>query len=368
MEYLVKNIYKVVKKVFTWLTKPQVQTFSELIIALFYAETFTFRDISSKLLWDTNVKHKLKRLINFLDNFELNKEFWKNYVKMIFSLPNFKLWSRKYITLLLDATTLKDDFWILAISISFEWRAIPVYLKMWKWVNESYDYRWRVKEVLKYLKDILPWKYKYELIADRWFQWINMFELCRELEWDHVIRINWSFKIKKSWWEEYIQLTLFENWIYLDVTLWKNNPYEWTNIVINSITDETWKEKKRYLSTTLKNKEQAINDYSRRMWIEESFRDLKQILKWEKYTKQIPSKNRLEKMLIFSCLSYSVQLSLWSEIQVPPSEYNKTSIIKRFQHILISATKKVAKLFVKLVSSIYSKLYRYTNNLFKIYG
>jgi len=44
------------------------------------------------------------------------------------------------ITLALDATTLKEDFWILAVTVSFNGRGIPLYLKCWKGVNESYLY------------------------------------------------------------------------------------------------------------------------------------------------------------------------------------------------------------------------------------
>ena len=43
-----------------------------------------------------------------------------------------------------------------------------------------------------------------------------------------------------------------------------------------------------------------------RMWIEESFRDLKQELGWEKYTEKIPSKGRLEKVVVISLISYVI--------------------------------------------------------------
>jgi hypothetical protein len=66
-------------------------------------------------------------------------------------LPGFKIRKRKYISILLNATTLKDDYWILAACISFEGRSIPIYLKMWSGANEPYDY---CKRVIKFMKNI----------------------------------------------------------------------------------------------------------------------------------------------------------------------------------------------------------------------
>ncbi|MFZ5985989.1 MAG: hypothetical protein ACOYWZ_02565, partial [Bacillota bacterium] len=75
--------------------------------------------------------------------------FGRVILRLYFVYLNFRLGKRKYISLLIDATTLKDDFWILSASISFCGRAIPVYLKIWTGVNTSYDYWDRVKEFLK---------------------------------------------------------------------------------------------------------------------------------------------------------------------------------------------------------------------------
>jgi len=91
-------------------------------------------------------------------------------------LPYFKLRSRKYISLVLDFTTLRDDFLILSASVSYMGRAIPVYMKMWRGVNESYDYWGRVESFLKDLKELLP-LHQYWLIFDRGFSSKRLFEI-----------------------------------------------------------------------------------------------------------------------------------------------------------------------------------------------
>jgi hypothetical protein len=77
----------------------------------------------------------------------------------------------------------------------------------------------------------------------------------------------------------------------------------------------------------------AATDYKRRMWIEQTFKDLKSVLKWETYTAKFPAHRRLEKLVALSCLSYGFQLCLGTQVSVPPSEEKKTSL--RFAFVII---------------------------------
>ena len=88
-------------------------------------------------------------------------------------------------------------------------------MKIWKGVNESYDYWGRVKIVLKELEAILPKGYLFEIVADRGFQGDIMFQMCKELGIDFIIMINYTYRIKLSNGEEYIQLSLFNDGYYV---------------------------------------------------------------------------------------------------------------------------------------------------------
>lgn len=359
-DYLTKQILRVVKKVFPYLTKPQQLTLSELIVALMSPSNFTLRDIASRLSGNTNVKHKLKRLKNFLDRLKIDVPFWSNFVKLIFSLPYFRLNKRKVITLVIDATTLKDDLWILAASVTYRGRCIPVYLKSWRDPNSPYNFWERVSKFLMDIKKILPKRFKYEIIADRGFQSTKLFEICKKLNWDYVVRINGNWMCKTSDGKYCMQLSLFEDGFYEGVILGKKEKYENVNIAINSVMDETGEKVRWYLATSLKDREQAITDYERRMWIEESFRDLKSILKWEEYTKKIPEKERLEKLITVSLISYAIGLSIGSKVSVPPSEEEKTTLYKRFQYLVVSWNRnaeKIVSLFITMLSVYLWRIY-----------
>lgn len=351
---LARKTYHILKRTFPYLNKYSQQTMSELLLALFSHQKFTLRHIASRLQGDTNVKHKLKRLRNFLDKLQLDEQFWQSYIQTLFCLPYMRLSSRSRVTLLIDATTLKDDFWVLAASISYRGRSIPVYMQLWTGVNESYDYWDRVETFSRTLQKLLPDKYEYELIGDRGFEGARMFGLCGELGWQQVIRINGSYKIKTKGGREFIQLHLCDGGGYREVMIGETNPTEGLNLAIGSSPDfqQRW-----HLATSIEPK-QALEDYRRRMWIEETFKDLKSVLKWETYTAKIPAGQRLPKLIVLSCLSYAIQLCLGTQIAVPPSEEAKTSLLQRFRHIYSSAYRKTEKIYTKMISAFYMRHYR----------
>src|SRR5699024_590138 len=361
---LARQTYHILKRTFPQYNKYTQQTLAELLLVMFSHQRFTLRHIASRLLGDTNVKHKLKRLQNFLDKISLDEQFWQSYVKTLFCLPYMKLRSRRKVTLLIDATSLKDDVWILAASISYRGRSLPVYLRQWKDVNSSYDYWGRVEAFLEELKALLPTKLDYELIGDGGFEGARMFGLCRRLGWDQVIRINGSYKIKTPGGREFVQLSLFDDGQYRNVIIGQTNPTEGLNLAVCSAADS---ERRWYLATSV-DPEQAAGDYERRMWIEQTFKDLKSVLKWETYTAKIPAKRRLEKLIVLSCLSYGFQLCIGTQVSVPPSEEKKTSLLQRFRHIYTSAYRKTKQLYSSMVEAFYVRHYNLSPMFAQLYG
>lgn len=361
---LAQQTYHILKRTFPQYNKYHQQTLAELMLALFSHQRFTLRHIASRLLGTTNVKHKLKRLQNFLDKLSLNEQFWQSYVQTLFCLPYMKLRSRSTITLLIDATSLKDDVWILAASISYRGRSLPVYLRQWKGVNTSFDYWERVEGFVEQLKELLPEDLDYELIGDGGFEGARMFALCRRMGWDQVIRINGSYSIKTPGGKEFIQLSLFDDGFYRQVIIGQTHPTEGMNLAVCSSEDS---DRRWYLATNV-DPEQAADDYARRMWIEQTFKDLKSVLKWETYTAKIPAHRRLEKLIVLSCLSYGFQLCLGTQVSLPPSEEKKTSLLQRFRHIYNSAYRKTKQIYTKMVAAFYLRHYRNSHKFANLYG
>lgn len=369
-EKLTKQVFKILKLTFPHLPKPRLEVMAQVIVAFFSPDSMRLREIASRLPGDTAVKHKLKRLQYFLDRLELDREFWKGYVKTIFILPHFRLMKRRYITLLIDVTTLRDDFWILSASVSYMGRSIPIYMKVWRGVNESYDYWGRVREFMKGLSEVLPRGHRYEIVyevvADRGFQGVEMWEICKEVGMEYVTRINGSYKVRVDS-RDYIQLTLFEDGYYEAVILGKSRPYR-TNIVVRSVEKEEGGRLRWYIATSLRDGERAVRDYERRVWIEESFKDLKEKLGWERYTRKVPRKRRMEGLIAISALSYAIQMSIGRWVEVPRSEERKMSILSRFQSLVKGMMDKLERYMMKLVNNVRVKVWAFEYKLSKMFG
>ena len=332
-----KHIHKILSLHFDSLPKPHLKTLSDLIVAFFFHDNFTLRDIAAHIPSPTHVKHKLKRLQNFLDRLNVDEEFWRGHVRLIFTLPYFYPIRRKKIVLLMDSTTLRNKYWVFALSVTYRNRAIPVYMGIWEGVKKKYQFWDRMREVIEMGKKILPSRYEYEIVADNGFGGNMMWEICDEMGWDYVTGINYTTSGEKIEGAEHVQLSLFHR-----------NPIEKPNLKkgVNLVTTER-NGNRWYLATNREDRKEVLMDYKEIMWMEKSFRDLKVRLKWEKFTEKLPLKHRIEKLLIVSVMSYAIQLSLGGMVDVPRNEEESKTIISRFRHIYLNTWRTAHLIFLK---------------------
>lgn len=358
-ERLYKFLNSIVKSNFKYLNLSQQKNLADLIFAFFFNTSFALWDIASGLSGETSTKHKHKRLIYFLDSFTVDIKFWKSVLLTVFSLPGFKWKRRKILTLALDATTLKDDYWMLAITISYNGRGIPILIKTWKGVNVNYDYWSRVEETLRDLKMIIPPKFKYEILADRGFQGDVLFSLCDKLDMPYIIRVNDCYKVQKTGTKTYIQLSLFKDGFYPIEYFGQNNKTKGMNLVVNTENNND-EINKWYLATNIKSSEnEIVGKYKQRFWIEETFKDLKSKLHWEKYTKKIPENERLPKCIAISSLSYCIQTAIGKELKMSDSEKKMTSLFNKFRQAFRRGTKELENIIMKFMRYLNIYVYRY---------
>ena len=350
----------IVNKCFKQFNASQRKNMSDLLTAFISNTSFTMWDIATSLSGNTSTKHKHKRLIYFLDSLNIDTMFWKCYSLVVFSLPGFRFKKRKMITLALDATTLKDDFWLLAVTVSFNGRGIPIYLRNWQGVNTSYHYWDRVKSVLKELKEILPSGYKFEIVSDRGFQGDVMFQMCKEPGIDFIVRINDSYKVKLPGGQEYIQLSLFNDGYYITESLGKKSQTPDLNLCVNSRTLENGTVAKWYLVANSRelSRELMTERYTTRFWIEEGIKDLKSKLHWEKYTEKIPQKDRLIKCITVSCLSYAIQTAIGNQMDISGSDRRRTSIFNKFRQGIRRGTEELKRIILNFINIISTYIIR----------
>ena len=97
-----KKVLTLLSLCFDYLSRPQQKVMAQLVTALWSAKSVTLWRIACFLPGDNDVdvKQNHKRLVYFLDNFELTKDFWKSYIK-------FRSLACPHI----DKVLLKREFW-----------------------------------------------------------------------------------------------------------------------------------------------------------------------------------------------------------------------------------------------------------------
>ncbi len=305
-QLLATHVHKLLSMHFHSLHKPHLKTLSDLIVAMFSIDKFTVRDIAAHLPSDTQVKHKLKRLQNFLDRLNIDEEFWKSHVRMIVSLPYFQPRRRKKMILLLDWTTLKNDYWILALSVKYRDRAIPLYMAVWEKTDTEDDIFGKVKRVIETAKMTLP--RKHVTVVDEKFRSPQLLKICEEIGWGCIMSLNDTSMIEMG------------------------------SIRYIEFTDG------KYLATNIKDRDEVIlRDFESIISLKEKLDDLKVRLHWEKYTRKLPLKHRMEKLLIVSVMSYAIQLGLGGVEEI--KNCDEETITSKFRHIYVSTWRAKQLLF-----------------------
>ena len=200
----------------------------------------------------------------------------------------------------------------------------------------------------------------FEIVADRGFQGDVMFQMCKELEIDFMVRINDSYKVKLPNGQEYIQLSLFNDGYYLTESLGKKSRTPDLNLCVNSKTLENGLVAQWYLVSNRRElSQQMMTDrYTTRFWIEEGIKDLKSKLHWEKYTEKIPQKDRLIKCVTVSCLSYAVQTAIGNQMDISDSDRKRTSIFNKFRQSIRRGTEELKRIilnFLNIINIIYNE-------------
>jgi hypothetical protein len=126
------------------------------------------------------------------------------------------------------------------------------------------------------------------------------------------------------------------------------------NLCVNSKISKNGKVAKWYLVSNKRelNQEVMVDKYSTRFWIEEGIKDFKSKLHWEKYTEKIPQKERLEKCVIISGLSYSIQTAIGNQLYISDSDRQRTSVFNKFRQSIRRGTDELEKIILNFLNII----------------
>jgi hypothetical protein len=254
-------------------------------------------------------------------NFQIDDSFWRKHMKLIFNLLEERSLISKdqKIQINVDFTSHEDNFLILSASVILNNKAITIYFSMRKYPrkkNQMSQIKME-KAFIKGLRHVLSKNYEYVIVADRGFGNNRFANLCKENNFDYVLRINPNLIIEHD--KQRINLnTIKENKIFrAKVVSWKKD----INLTICTKNKQIW-----YLMSSDDNlKQQQI--YENRFKIEKNYQDCKSS-GYDLEDNKIRKYDRFKRLLYCVLLSHALVCFIGYVIAKSKSNIKKNSIEK----------------------------------------
>jgi hypothetical protein len=214
----------------------------------------------------------VRRMERFLDNGAVRVRSW--YAPIASWLVSAAAVTGE-IALVLDSTKVSAHHRLVLIGVAYRQRVIPL---VWTWVRTSRGHSATSLQIalLSYVRSLLPADARVSLVGDCEFGHMPIIETLQEWHWDYVLRQSGH------------QLVDVENesgWLRLDALLTRRGEWRFVGDVFLTASRQVpthlllaWE--RHYpapwlLATNLTNPRLILRLYHRRMWIEETFGDLK---------------------------------------------------------------------------------------------
>ena len=260
------------------------------------------------------------RLLQSKD-FQIDDSFWRKHVKLIFSLLEEKnvILKGQRIQINIDFTSHENNFLILSASVILNGKAITIYFSMRKYPKKKNQMsQIKMEEAfIKGLRHVLSKKYSYVIVADRGFGNNRFANLCKENNFDYVLRINPNLII------EYDNQKINLNSIKED-KIFKAKSVSWKrelNLTICTQDKQIW-----YLMSSDDNMAQQ-QIYENRFKIEKNYKDCKSS-GYDIENNKIRKYDRFKRLLYCVLLSHALVCFIGYAISRSKSNIKKNSIEK----------------------------------------
>lgn len=226
---------------------------------------------ANNMSFNTNEKG-LNYLLNN-DNFQVDDNYWRMHMKMIFELMSEQdlLRNGEKVYIQVDFTSNQEDFLILCASIIVNNRSVPLYFTMRNYPKKKnqYDHKKMELAFLKGLKHLLSKKYQYVIVADRGFGNKRFIEACEQTGFEYLIRMEPNMNIDYGDAIGIMEEICDSDQIYeIEVKKWRKK------LTIHKHSNEagSW-----YLASNIKDLKhsKSLEIYKDRFKIEKCFQDLK---------------------------------------------------------------------------------------------
>jgi hypothetical protein len=251
----------------------RIRNFTWLLVGIHQSRSVNLSRIAGKIPGEAKLLSLVQRLSRFLANPAIEVRNW--YEPIAREWLEMQAKNLQQVRLIVDGSKVGFAHQLLIVSLAYRRRAIPI---AWTWVKHIRGHSTPETQLalLDYVRSLLPKGIAVLLVGDSEFGAVEVLKHLERWRWDYVLRQkgrthvcpfgqtewrdfgSWVEKPGRSTWLGKGWLTQSEIYPVNLLAHWKIGK------------DEPW-----CLATNLPDMQMALRAYSRRMWIEEMFGDLK---------------------------------------------------------------------------------------------
>ena len=295
--------HKVFRQLSQWLPGERVtrvRNGAMLIVGLYLGRAVHLSYITRTWPLPGKAPSLVNRLRRFLDNHRVKVEAW--YHPVVKDL--LQGLAGQTIRLVIDCTKVGFDHRMLMIGVAYRKRVLPL---AWRVFRGSKGHITPQAQIAL-LKQVLPWlppDSPVEIVADAGFESVYLLRWLSRQHWHFVIRLAGRTKVrgKGQTWVKLNQIAIQEGQTHTIgwVRLTQKHDYGWVYLVIHwqKGEDEPW-----YLvSNRAASASALIRMYKRRMWVEETFGDMKGH-GFDLEATYLDDPQRIERLILGVCMTY----------------------------------------------------------------
>jgi hypothetical protein len=316
------------------LTKPNLKNLGLTNIAIVKAEKMTINEIARCLPTDVkNQKSKQTRLLRFIDNDLPSNDMMLCWLRFV--LQNYNK-DDNTIIILVDGVSLMYDYKAFVAAISFRKRAIPIAFKVY--INQQIKDMvypsenhivWNFMDiVIDAIKWIMPNR-KVIFVFDRGFADEKLMRYMECFASDYIIRVPKNCGIVGL--EYKGKLSTFDHWGYFKDMCYHIKERIKVNLL--SAKNASDEEDPYFVISNVDDSLGLL--YSKRMQIEECFRDLKSLFGFRQLVLKDTEQSRFEIIFLLVIISMGMVFILYEKSGYRWSKYYNTSCRKEYSLIRV---------------------------------
>lgn len=244
-----------------------------LMTCLFFGRNPYAARLGNKIPGKAKKPSKAERLRRWLKNKHVHVRRW--YEPLARQLINQAMASNQPLRLIVDGTRIGNKHQLLMVAIAYRRRALPL---AWTWIRCRRGHSSARKQLalLNYVHSLIPTGHQVQFVGDSEFGAVPVLKQLDVWSWQYVLRQKGRFLVRgyqNDHWQRFDDLVTK-----VGHTVWIPNGWFTAKHNYQTTLLAVWRRGEKqpwFLVTNLPNQTRAFRLYSRRMWIEEMFGDLK---------------------------------------------------------------------------------------------